>query len=71
MVLRIGTWKYLPAGPGRPTAASKTPVPTPEQLYDLATDLGETNNLAAQQPQRVQEMRQRLEQLRKIKRSRP
>jgi arylsulfatase A-like enzyme len=71
MVLRVGSWKYLPPSPGRPAAASKTPQPTPDQLYDLSTDLGEMNNLAPQQPERVQEMQKRLEQLRKIKRRRP
>ena len=33
------------------------------QLYDLATDIGETNNLAASQPERVAEMKALLEKL--------
>ncbi len=33
------------------------------QLYNLANDIGETRNLAAQQPQRVEEMKALLEQL--------
>jgi arylsulfatase A-like enzyme len=53
--LRLGTWKFIPeAG-----AEDKTGV----QLYNLADDLGETKNLAAEQPARVAEMQALLEQL--------
>ncbi len=44
--LRGGDWKLV---------ASK-PAPTAWALYDLATDRGETNDLAAEHPQRVREM---------------
>jgi arylsulfatase A len=47
--LRVGSWKFIPA-------------PEP-QLYDLATDLAESNNRANEQPDRVKEMHQRLETL--------
>lgn len=47
--LRRGNWKYIPTQPA--------------QLYDLATDLGETKNLATEQPERVQEMKALLEKL--------
>ena len=47
--LRLGNWKYIPT--------------QPVQLYDLATDIGETNNLAASQPERVAEMKALLEKL--------
>lgn len=47
--LRVGSWKFIPA-------------PEP-QLYYLATDLAESNNRASDQPERVKEMRQRLETL--------
>jgi arylsulfatase A-like enzyme len=47
--LRLGNWKYIPTQPA--------------QLYDLAADLGETKNLAAEQPERVAEMKALLEKL--------
>ncbi len=61
--VRLGDWKYVPehsAGGGRGTAA---PTSVPQQLYDLAADLGETNNLAATMPEKVAEMRALLERL--------
>ena len=47
--LRLDNWKYIPT--------------QPVQLYDLATDIGETNNLVASQPERVAEMKALLEKL--------
>lgn len=47
--LRVGDWKYV--------------ATQPAQLYDLAADLGETKNLAADQPGRVAEMKTLLEKL--------
>ncbi|GIW81062.1 MAG: hypothetical protein KatS3mg105_2869 [Gemmatales bacterium] len=44
--MRDGAWKLVRNLPGQ-----KTPA-----LYDLAEDLSETNDLAAQQPKRVQAM---------------
>ncbi|MHB8898939.1 MAG: sulfatase family protein [Thermoguttaceae bacterium] len=41
------------------------------ELYNLADDLGETNNLAAQHPDRVREMTTLLQQIRDQGRSRP
>ncbi len=57
VALRHGTWKFIPG-------------PKP-QLYQLADDLGETRNLAGEQPGRVKEMAARLGQLRQAGRSRP
>ena len=51
--LRQGDWKLVLA----PDAQAGTPV----QLYNLANDLGEAQNLAAAQPVLVAEMRARLE----------
>jgi arylsulfatase len=42
--VRIGSWKLV------------RKYPEPWELYDLARDRTELNDLAAQQPQRVQEM---------------
>ena len=47
--LRLGSWKYIPTQPA--------------QLYDLSSDLGETKNLAAEQPERVTTMKTLLEKL--------
>lgn len=47
--LRVGNWKYI--------------ATQPAQLYDLAADLGETKNLAPEQPERVAEMKALLEKL--------
>ena len=41
------------------------------QLYDLATDLSETKNVAAQHPDRVREMLAALEKMRSAGRTRP
>jgi arylsulfatase A len=49
--LRSGAWKLI-AQPGKPP-----------ELYDLATDLGETNNLAISQTERLRKMQARLLEL--------
>lgn len=55
--LRFGSWKLIP-----------TPQP---QLYNLADDLGEKHNLAAQEPGRVMEMKALLEKIIRDGRSTP
>lgn len=59
--VRLGPWKYIPApGSGGWTrGAGNEPV----QLYNLTDDIGETRNLAAQEPERVEQMRALLEKL--------
>ena len=46
----MGCWKLVNAAPGKPW-----------QLYDLETDGGETQDLAARQPEQVREMSKRFE----------
>jgi arylsulfatase A-like enzyme len=58
IALREGNWKLVPG-------ADK-----PAELYDLASDIGETRNLAGSQQQRVQAMTARLEKIRSAGRSR-
>lgn len=65
--LRQGAWKYIEPN-DRPAISRNTntelgnaPVP---QLYDLASDLGETRNLATAQPDRVEQMRGLLQRIR-------
>lgn len=48
--VRVGHWKYRQAGDG------------PEELYNLAIDLGESNNLATTYPDVAQRLRERIEQ---------
>lgn len=65
--LRAGNWKYISPGPGQkrnPNTNAETGNDPAGQLYDLATDPGETKNLAAEQPQRVAEMVAQLEKIR-------
>jgi arylsulfatase A-like enzyme len=71
--LRVGNWKYIEPGRG-PKITANTNTETgndPDgQLYDLANDLGETRNLAAQHPDKVKEMSARLQKIRQDGRSR-
>jgi hypothetical protein len=70
--LRQGAWKYIE--PGRApklqvntnTETGADPAP---QLYNLAVDLGETKNVAAEQPNRVKQMAALLQQIRQNGRS--
>ncbi len=68
VALRDGAWKYIPAIKGaRLLATTKTETgnaPEP-QLFNLADDLGETNNLAAAQAERVAKMAAQLQAVRK------
>ena len=60
--LRSGSWKYIPA-PGSGGWGSGGDQSQPVQLYNLAEDLSETNNLAASMPAKIAEMRSLLEKL--------
>ena len=60
--VRLGQWKYIPA-PGSGGWGTGGDQSQPVQLYNLADDLGETNNLAAAKPEKVAEMKALLEKL--------
>ena len=68
LALRQGRWKYIPPSQGpriqqnTNTELGNDPEP---QLYDLATDPGERNNLAAAQPEKVRELAALLEEIRR------
>ena len=63
LALREGDWVFI-AKPQRPAGGSG-------ELYNLATDLAEKNDLSGQEPERLKAMSARLEQLRAQGRSRP
>jgi arylsulfatase A-like enzyme len=55
LAIRKGTWKYIP--PRNPAGkAAKAKVAGKGELYDLAMDLGETNNLISDQPEMAQSL---------------
>ena len=66
--LRVGSWKLIPVRDSKQPVAPTTPE---VQLYNLADDLGETRNLAAEQPERVEQMRALLEKIITSGRSNP
>jgi arylsulfatase A-like enzyme len=65
--LRVGQWKYIaPSQGARHSPQTNTELgndPAP-QLYDLASDPGETRNVAERYPERVKQMATRLEAIR-------
>jgi arylsulfatase A-like enzyme len=74
MVIRKGDWKYIDgpgsggfSGRGKPTKGKQD---ASGQLYNLADDLGETNNLIEKYPQRVEQLEKELDRIVKAKRSR-
>jgi len=58
---RKGNWKYLAAEHNMFGYARDNERKIEEELYDLSVDLGETNNLAAQYPEKVEELRTLME----------
>jgi arylsulfatase A-like enzyme len=71
LALRKGPWKLIPAGGAKPGKKSKPGAAAGVQLYNLTDDLGETNNIASQHPEIVQEMTALLQRVREQGRSRP
>jgi arylsulfatase A-like enzyme len=74
LALRHGPQKYIEPGRG-PRRNVETNTETGQapqgQFYQLSNDLGETNNLAAQNPETVQELTTLLRQARERGRTRP
>ena len=63
-----GNWKYIEPSKGQKYNAltnTETGNDTQEQLYDLSKDFGEKNNLAAQNPQKLAELKAILSRARK------
>jgi arylsulfatase A-like enzyme len=62
-----GDWKLIPPSAGQkvnPNTNTEMGNDTEFQLYDLSKDLGEKNNVAAENPERVKEMSERLAKIR-------
>jgi arylsulfatase A-like enzyme len=57
LALREGDWKMV-------VLNAKTPEKEVAELYNLADDLGETNNLAGEKPDRTKEMYEKMRSLR-------
>jgi len=78
LALRQGQWKFIPAATPRAgkvakgRKAPKADEAAPKgELYNLANDLGETKDLAADQPEKVRQMAALLQDIRQKGRSRP
>ncbi|MBN2129569.1 MAG: hypothetical protein JW741_08730, partial [Sedimentisphaerales bacterium] len=63
--VRQGRWKYLRAEHKVPGYAQDKEREQVEELYDLEADIGERNNLAAQHPEKVRELKKLMETLAK------
>lgn len=80
LAIRQGPWKLIASQAAAGGAAARkkaAPAKTrkaaaaPPELYNLADDLGETKNLAPQDPEKVQSLAGLLERIRREGRSRP
>jgi arylsulfatase A-like enzyme len=74
LAIRVGDWKYIEPSPGvavqvnTNTETANSPQP---QLYNLALDPGEKQNLAAAEPARTAELAARLATIAKVSLPRP
>ena len=72
LALRVGNWKVLSYANARPIKAlTYQKGPGRFELYDLAKDPGEKQNLAKQHPEKLKAMLERLEAIKRAGRSRP
>lgn len=74
MAIRKGSWKYIVPRNGLKVSKNtntETGLDPAPQLYDLSKDIGETNNLASQNPQLVAELAASLKSITDKGRSRP
>jgi arylsulfatase A-like enzyme len=76
--IRKGNWKYIPprgAGTGKKANKNAGNAPAGEaaagELYDLSTDLGETKNIAAENPEKARELAALLRKIQETGTSRP
>ncbi|MCY2992079.1 MAG: arylsulfatase [Planctomycetota bacterium] len=69
LALREGDWVLIEKGGRRGAKAAKAAAS--DELYNLADDLAQTNNLAAQKPEKLQTLAEHLNRIREQGRSRP
>jgi len=74
LALRLGNWKYIEPSPG-PARAANTNVELGSsaagQLFNLADDPGEQNNLGSKNPEKLKQLADALEKIRKAGGNRP
>ncbi len=65
LALRLGQWKFVPGGGTRDELGPWKKAATGKEgaLYDLAVDLGERRDLAAEKPEKLAEMKALLEKI--------
>jgi len=64
IALRSGDWKYIPPHPGQPRFKAMRSGNSPQQqLYHLTQDPGENKNLAKENPGKLKELAELLEQI--------
>lgn len=72
LAIRKGPWKLIPGNPaGAANKEGKKRNGSGDQLYNLAEDIGETNNVAAAHPDLVKELAELLRWIHENGRSRP
>lgn len=73
LALRMGSWKFIQAGKGGygKAAGKNDSGGAQPQLYDLAQDFAEQNNLAAKMPEKVKELSDFIAKARAAGRTRP
>ncbi len=71
LAIRKGPWKLIPGDTAVAAAKKKKKSAGANELYNLAEDIGETNNVAATHPELVKEMTALLQRIRENGRSRP
>jgi arylsulfatase A-like enzyme len=74
MTIRQGDWKLIDglgsSGFSKPKKVAPSPGEPKGQLYNLADDIGETNNLYNEHPEIVEQLQQILNRIRAADRSR-
>jgi arylsulfatase A-like enzyme len=73
LALRSGDWKFMQPGQIRELLGpwKNTQIAAPGALFNLAEDVGETRDLAAQHPDKVKELESALSKIRAAGRTRP
>ena len=67
LAIRSGDWKYIPAGKGekrQQTTGTELGNEPTGQLFDLSKDPGEKNNLASDHPEKLAELKAKLDAVR-------